>query len=65
LASVIESIWPSSLRLAQFARGSAPAHSALDDLDLELARVVEELVQRRIEQAHGHGQAVHGLEDPR
>ena len=32
------------------------------DLDLELTRVVEELVQRRIEQADDHGQALHGLE---
>ena len=34
----------------------------LGDLDLEVARVVEELVQRGIEQAHDDGLAVHGLE---
>ena len=61
--SAIESICASSLRLAASSSASAPAHSARDDLDLELARVVEELVQRRVEQADRDGQAVHRLED--
>ena len=33
------------------------------DLDRQLGEVGQELVQRRVEQAHGDGQAVHRLED--
>ena len=61
--SAIESICASSLRFGASSCASAPAALGLDDLDLELARAVEELVQRRVEQAHRHRQPVHRLED--
>ena len=62
--SAIASICASSLRFArELRRRRRPAHSACDDLDLELARGVEELVQRRVEQADRDGQPVHRLED--
>ena len=40
------------------------ALAAERDLDRQVGEVRQELVQRRIEQAHGHGQTVHRAEDP-
>ena len=63
LASAIESICASSLRLAASSLDGRTRALGLHDLDLELARVVEELVQRRVEQADRDRQAVHRLEN--
>ncbi len=63
MASAIESIWASNLRLAASSADRSAGILRLDDLDLKLAGAVEELVQRRIEQADRYRHAVHGLEN--